>query len=137
MINILDRVIIWYIIAIKELGLRLEDQVKKFLLEFKGIAIKDGVDTIPRKDTRATLQYLGLTYKNLQEILLSLSVEDYCEGPLEDHSKPGELWVFGKEVKGQEVYIKLKVADVSGVRIAKCISFHIPVHPMEYPFCKG
>ncbi len=112
----------------------MEDQVKKFLLGFKGVAVKDGVDTIPRKDTSATLQYLGLTYKNLEEVLLSLSVEDYYEGPLKDDKKPGELWVFGKEVKGAEVYIKLKVADVSGVRIAKCISFHIPVHPMKYPF---
>lgn len=112
----------------------MEDQIKKFLLDFKGVAIKDGVDTIPRNDTRATLQYLGLTYKNLEEILLSLSVVNFCEGPLQDHSKLGELWVFGKEVKGAEVYIKLKVASVSGVRIAKCISFHIPVHPMEYPF---
>lgn len=112
----------------------MEEQIKKFLLEFKGVAVKDGVDTIPRNDTRATLQHLGLTYKNLEEVLLSLSVVDYCEGPLGDHSKPGELWVFGKVVKGAEVYIKLKVANVSGVRIAKCISFHIPVYQMEYPF---
>lgn len=114
--------------------MELEDQVRKFLLEFKGIATNKGVDIVPRHDTRATLQCLGLTFKNLEEILLSLSVEDYYEGPLKDDKKLGKLWVFGKEVKGQEVYIKIKVTDVSSGRIAKCISFHIPVHPMEYPF---
>lgn len=114
--------------------MELEDQVRKFLLEFKGIATNEGVDIIPRHDTRATLQYLGLTFKNLEEILLVLSVSDFSEGPLKDDKKAGSLWVFGKIVKGAEIYIKLKVANVSGVRIAKCISFHIPVHPMEYPF---
>jgi hypothetical protein len=41
------------------------------------------------------------------------------------------MWVFGKDVKGQEVYIKITLGKGSS---ALCISFHIAEHPMNYPF---
>ena len=43
----------------------------------------------------------------------------------------GEMWVFGKDVKGQEVYIKITLGKGAS---ALCISFHIAEHPMNYPF---
>lgn len=91
---------------------------------------------VPRHDTMATLSHLGLTKRNLAEILLTLSVEDYCSGPEEDRNQGGDIWVFGKLISGYEIYIKLKVAIVAGKAIAKCISFHIAKYPMRYP-CKS
>lgn len=110
----------------------MSDEVKQFLLDFKQAATINGVDFVPRKGNMLTLTYLGITKKNLEEIFLGLSVADFCKGPIADRDKPGELWEFGKDMDGEEVYIKLKV--VKELNLAKCISFHIAKHPMRYPF---
>jgi hypothetical protein len=107
--------------------------VRDFLLEFKQVATSgSGVDIIPRAETRPTLAQLGLTMANLEDLLLGLSVADYCKGPAPDRDRPGNIWIFGREIEGQEVYIKLKVAQVGDRRIAKCISFHIAQYPLKY-----
>ena len=100
-------------------------QAQQFLVEFKQIAAVQGVDLVPRKSTRPTLLQLGLTKRNVKDILLSLSVSNYCKGPEDDRDRPGEIWVFGILIKGKEIYIKLK--------IAKCLSFHIADFPLNYP----
>ncbi len=93
-----------------------------------------GLDLVPRAGSIETLRFLGLTKRNLEEILLGLSVTDCCAGPKQDRDRPGEIWEFGKDLDGYEVYIKLKVADIGGAKIAKCISFHIATHPLKYPY---
>jgi hypothetical protein len=112
-------------------GDEVSDQVKQFLLDFKQVASARGIDLVPREGNILTLQYLGITKKNLEEILLGLSVADFCNGPIQDKSRPGELWEFGKDIDGEDVYIKLKV--VKDVNLAKCISFHIAKYPLRYP----
>ena len=47
----------------------------------------------------------------------------------------GDLWVFGKDVKGQEVYIKICYGQPN--RSTICVSFHIAEYPMNYPYKKG
>lgn len=111
----------------------MSNEVKQFLLDFKQAATSSsGIELVPREGNMLTLSYLGITKKNLEEILLGLSVADFCKGPIPDDSKPGELWEFGKDMDGEEVYIKLKV--VKELNLAKCISFHITAYPMRYPF---
>jgi len=113
------------------------DEVKKgsirgFLKEFKKIAVTGrGLDIIPRRHTMEALAELGMTKKNLKEEILNLSVEDYCEGPEPDKDRGGDVWVFGKQIGGREIYIKLKIAQVGAEKIAKCLSFH----PASYPLC--
>lgn len=111
-----------------------KEEVRKFLLDFKQTAAGSGIDLVPRQGTLETLRFLGLTKRNLEETLLELSVADYCAGPKPDRDRPGEIWEFGTNVDGYEVYIKLKVADVGTLRIAKCISFHIASRPIRYPY---
>jgi hypothetical protein len=66
-------------------------------------------------------------------IIENLKVEDYVEGPIIDTlNHLGEMWVFGKDIKGREVYIKIMISGLSGQTI--CISFHIAESPMKYPF---
>ncbi len=114
----------------------MREQIHRFLIKFKKAVTQDsGVMLVPRHDTRATLSHLGITKRNLEEILLTLPVDNYSRGPEADRDKVGDIWVFGKQICGYEIYIKLKVAEVSGTKIAKCISFHIAKYPMEYP-CK-
>ena len=112
----------------------MREQVHTFLIEFKKAVTKgSGVQLVPRLDTITTLSHLGITKKNLEEILLTLSVNNYSKGPDPDRDKGGEIWVFGKQIRGYEIYIKLKVAKVSESKIAKCISFHIAKYPIKYP----
>lgn len=112
-----------------------DHQVRRFLLDFKeAVTAGRGIDIVPRENTLLTLRFLGLTKQNLEEIVLSLSVADYCSGPEPDRARGGEIWVFGAAVDNYEVYIKLKLAEVSGTKIPKCLSFHISKHPLQYPY---
>ena len=53
-----------------------------------------------------------------------MEVSDYVDGPLEDTLyRKGKMWVFGKEVKHNDVYIKIS-KGVKGCG-AFCISFHV------------
>ena len=63
-----------------------------------------------------------------------MSVEDYCEGPRWDRDQPGELWVFGKAIESNAVYIKLKLASFGSLRNVRVVSFHFAEHPLEHPF---
>ena len=110
-------------------------QIQSFLIGFKqAVTQGSGVYLIPRHDNTVTMSHLGITKKNVEEILLSLSVEDYSSGPDDDRSGSGQIWVFGKVIRGENIYIKLKLVDVDGKKLAKCISFHIASYPIKYPY---
>jgi len=115
---------------------KLQDKARNFLAEFKEIAQKRGIDVIQRQKNILDLAKLSITKKNRNDEIMTLSVDDYCKGPEPDKDKPGEIWVFGKRIGREEVYIKLKIAKVGKKKIAKCISFHAPNYPLCYPFKK-
>lgn len=115
-----------------------KEEIGEFLKEFKRIATKGrGLDIVNRGENLSTLARLGLTKKNCKDEILSLSVLNYSDGPLNDKDRPGNIWIFGKKIMNNEVYIKLKIAATNKVEIAKCISFHVAQHPMNYPFCQA
>lgn len=89
---------------------------------------------VPRKENTECILQLGFKYPDIQETLLGLSVEDYCEGPYQDRDQKGELWIFGKVIESNVVYIKLKLASFGPLRIVRVISFHFAEHILEYPF---
>jgi len=85
-----------------------------------------------RQKNTQTLATLGITAIDKRTILEQLCAEDYCEGPLQDTLYKGsDMWVFGKEVKQNEVYIKISIGHPQSSVI--CISFHIAEHPMIFP----
>lgn len=109
-------------------------QVTIFLKEFKKVATEgNSLYIINREKNRDALIALGLTKNNCKEILLSLYANDYCAGPKKDKDREGFIWEFGKNVNGNEIYIKLKVTEVEGNKIAKCISFHKAELNLCYP----
>lgn len=113
------------------------DRIRSFLKEFKMIASGSGIHVVNRTVNINALAEMGLTSKNREDEILSLSVADYCGGPERDRDKPGEVWMFGKQVGEKEVYIKLKIAEVTSVpgaegKIAKCISFHAAEHTLRF-----
>ncbi len=110
-------------------------EIRGFLIEFKGIMSKGrGLDIVNRRENIDTLARIGLTKKNLIEEIMTVSVENYCQGPDPDKDRPGHIWVFGKQIGSEEIYIKLKIAQVGKEKIAKCISFHTADFPLCYPY---
>jgi len=108
--------------------------VRQFLEEFKALMYEKGLLVQDRQINKQHLLELGLTAKQREEIVLSLSVLDYSSGPIKDEYKPGDYWVFGKHIDSTEVYIKLKIAGHPGTEHAVCFSFHKSEYPLSYPY---
>jgi hypothetical protein len=67
------------------------------------------------------LASLDIRPMDREKILYDLEVSDYSEGPLsEDQFGGKEMWVFGKVVKSEEVYIKISLGQTNSQTI--CIS---------------
>ena len=70
-----------------------------------------------------------------KDIIKTLKVKNYSEGPIKDAiNLLGDMWVFGKDIKNQEVYIKISLGQPN--RDVICISFHFSEYPMSYPYKK-
>ena len=110
-----------------------KEQVEKFLEDFSlkvkifGIRFRDD-----RQKNQNSLIELGITPNQRMEVIMNLSCYDYSEGPIVDAlNNQGEMWVFGKDVRGNEIYIKITLGKPNAHTI--CISFHKAEHPMSYP----
>ena len=110
-----------------------KDEVKSFLDQFNikaqvfGILFRDD-----RPKNRETLLEFGISLLQRELIVKSLLPQDYVEGPVIDElNRRKEMWVFGKDVKDREIYIKITLGYENGQTI--CISFHIAEHPLKYP----
>lgn len=115
-----------------------ESEVRMFLSEFKAkldvfsVIFRD--DRTVKKNTVALLA-LDLLPAERKEFLKKLAVEDYYQGPTDDLTyKMSPMWVFGKVIKGKEVYIKITIGSENLPVI--CISFHEAEFAMTYPFKK-
>ena len=81
-----------------------------------------------------TLQGLaadGLLMSDIWPTISSLAELDYSSGPVpdDDPSRSGEVWIFGPDVRGEVVYVKLKLID----DLVECLSFHSAGYPLSYP----
>lgn len=110
------------------------EEVKDFLDQFNakmkiwGILYMDD-----RVKNVEAIQELAIVPSYRRIVIESLVEEDYVQGPIIDLlNEQGEMWVFGKNVKDQEVYIKISIGYQNSQTI--CISFHIAEHPLKYPF---
>jgi hypothetical protein len=108
--------------------------IHQFLNEFKALIYEKGLHVKDRQINQRHLLELGLTARQREEIVLSLSVLDYNSGPIKDEYNPGDYWVFGKKIDDVEIYIKLKIAGSPGMEQAVCFSFHKAEYPMNYPY---
>ena len=112
-------------------------EIQKFLNDFhQKVEVFDIIILNDREKNAKTQAALELTPYSQREVIKSIVVEDYSEGPIKNLLNSwGALWVFGKDVKGQEVYIKISYGMPNSHAI--CISFHIAEYPMNYPYKKG
>jgi hypothetical protein len=114
----------------------MDQQVQSFLQDFK---VKLGIWGIIFRDDRdknvQTLLDLDISPLLREKVVRELLAIDYCEGPLQEMLYGGaDMWVFGKIVKGQEIYIKINLGFAG--REVICISFHVAKHSLKYPLKK-
>ncbi|MDE6716215.1 MAG: toxin [Muribaculaceae bacterium] len=110
-----------------------KEDVERFLENFY---VKVKIFGLRFRDDRGknlnTLAELEITPRMRETVVMSLKWNDYSDGPIIDELNRGaEMWVFGKDVKGTEVYIKITMGEPNSHTI--CISFHTAEYPMEYP----
>ena len=112
-------------------------EIQKFLNDFhQKVEVFDIFFIDEREKNLSTLGELGIIKGMRKEVIQSLTVEDYSEGPIKNLLNAwGDLWVFGKDINGHEVYIKIAYGRPNSSTI--CVSFHIAEFPMNYPYKKG
>ena len=111
-----------------------KEDVQRFLNQFHekmkvyGIIYRDD-----RGKNQKALEELEIVPSYRRVVIENLIIDDYVQDPVVDAlNKLGEMWVFGKDVKGREVYIKNMLGGIGCQTI--CISFHLAEHPLKYPF---
>jgi nucleoside-specific outer membrane channel protein Tsx len=111
-----------------------QHEIEAFLTDFH---IKLKIWSVVYRDDRQkntkTLLLLELAPAQRKEILEKLTYKDYSTGPLKENLNSGaDMWVFGKEIKGREIYIKITLG-IPGASVI-CVSFHVAEHPLKFPF---
>jgi len=113
-----------------------KDEVRQFLVDFK---TKMGIWQVlfrnDRQKNSMALLDLEITSSFREKVLRELEMEDYSSGPTPDtlNDLP-DMWVFGKEIKKTEIYIKISMGQPKNPVI--CISFHKAEASMNYPLKK-
>lgn len=86
----------------------------------------------PRKKNLDALALLGITREDAKARVLGLTPDEYVSGPEPDHNRPDlEVWVFGLNIEGREVYVKMQVTLDPTQCV--CISFHVSERPLRFP----
>lgn len=100
--------------------------ISTFLAKMKRQVSAGKYDFVPRRKNMQALAQHGLTISDAKDEIFGLVVEDYYKGPKQDLDplKPGDIWEFKKNIDGQQFYIKVKIVQVNGVDIVKCLGFH-------------
>lgn len=112
-----------------------KNEIEDFLKDFKfKLGFREKILFRSDRDKNfKTLLALELTVMLVKQELNKLEVENYSEGPVEDTLyKEMPMWVFGRSIKGQEVYIKISMGRLDSDPI--CISFHFSEFHMNYPY---
>lgn len=108
-------------------------EVKAFLKEFHvRMQVFDVLFRDDREKNTLTLALLGISRDQRKQVLRELTVADYSEGPITDWDGGPDLWVFGKALKGTDLYIKVTLGFTRTGDVL-CISFHSAEHPMKFP----
>lgn len=83
--------------------------------------------------TPYTLLNLDYDAEDVVKRLKELKVEEYSETKIDtDDVNPPILFVFGKNINGSLIYVKLKIRDQQ--RQVVCVSSHYAKEKMEFPY---
>lgn len=108
---------------------------KSFDIDTNLILIKK--DKIAEKklfSTPYTIEKLEYDHLDIVERLKELTINEYSETKFDvDDDRPPLLFVFGKNIKGRLVYIKLKIKGKDNKKVL-CLSFHFAEKEMRFPY---
>ena len=125
-----------------------EKEVIEFLQELKNILqseefnIYDDLTIIKARKKGGDILYstpytlLDLDYDStdIVERLKELTIKEYSETLVDkDDLNPPVLFVFGKDINGKQIYIKLKIKEKQK-RHVLCVSFHYAKEKMLFPY---
>jgi hypothetical protein len=110
-----------------------EDEVQLFLNQFFPKFDVWGILYINREKNLEALRLLGITPIIRDSVIRGLETLDYVE-TIQSLLLSGndDLWVFGKDYDGTELYIKIAMGIPNDKTV--CISFHLAEHPISYAF---
>ena len=101
-----------------------QTEIEGFLKDFKqklgfwGLFIRSD-----RDKNFKTMTALEYSFNDVKKELSGLEIVNYANGPLKDTLyRDADMWVFGKLIQAQEVYIKITMGQ-PGDKVL-CISFH-------------
>ncbi|MCK4873635.1 MAG: type II toxin-antitoxin system MqsR family toxin [Phycisphaerales bacterium] len=118
----------------------IRQDVHEFLRSFK-LAIDFGLCHFrDRTRTEQDLIDLNFTQRQAMEAICELTPNNYCKGPEPDDTDPSkDVWVFGYNHEGTEVYVKLRLNPRRRNEIPWAIiwSFHAAEFNMTYPLRGG
>jgi hypothetical protein len=109
------------------------DQVESFLQDFKAkLSVFSVVYRDDKQKNTQALADLDIRPIERKDVLAQLTVADYSSGPTAEslYGNP-DMWVFGKDIKGTEVYIKISMGHPGAPVL--CLSFHEADHPLGHP----
>jgi hypothetical protein len=113
------------------------DQVKEFLALFEGATMLGNYQVKGREKNIQALLDMGLSPNEQREIILGLTPDNYVAGPKpDDTDDTKEVWEFGVNVEGTDVYVKLRVAkDPTKQHVYHALvwSFHPAEYRLRYP----
>ena len=127
-----------------------QEEVNEFLKELKEIIssnnfnVEKDLDIILKKKnenlldpytTQNTLLTLNFDKYDIVDTLKSLTDRDYIEtgNNIKNNQLP-KLYIFGKEIHGRVIYIKIKIRDKINHKVF-CISFHFARYPLtKFPY---
>ena len=80
-------------------------------------------------NTNNTIIDLDYDSKEIREELSTLKTSDYIK-TVKDRIRPGtpNYWIFSKNIKNKDIYIKLKICNISKIHL---MSFHYATKQIE------
>ncbi len=93
-------------------------------------------DEDKKYSTPFTMVDLEYDVEDVANRLRELRVEEYSETKIDkDDLNPPLLFVFGKDIKGKLIYVKLKIKSKQQKHIL-CVSFHYAKEKMTFPYAE-
>lgn len=106
---------------------------EKFDIGADLIIIKSDKDEM-KYSTNYTMADLDYDVTDIVARFKELTVSEYSETLVDNaDDKPPLLFVFGKDINGRLVYIKLKIKGETTRKIL-CLSFHYAKYSMDFPY---
>jgi len=115
-----------------------EPEIAVFLHRYREAMALYGLDLWLNTKNQQFMNDSGFTKADAELVVMQLRTIDYSTGPEPDDNPeraPGEVWVFGYEFEGYNMYVKLKLKYQSYGELTPsvCMSFHPEERPLNRP----